>query len=77
VWVNKKNHAYSRGVAALLGFIMRSFNASESSMITALLDSNKNGSVVDDVEGMLLNGNKKTAVNCRVVYWDNSSAYIP
>jgi hypothetical protein len=52
-------NADSSGIAGLLGSVMGSSNGGESSMITALLDSNGDGSVIDDIAGMFMGGDKK------------------
>jgi hypothetical protein len=49
----------SSSIAGLLGSVMGSSEGSTSSMITSLLDSDGDGSMVDDVAGMLLGGKKK------------------
>ena len=55
----ESNVTDSGGLGALLGGMMGSQPKEEQSFIESLLDADGDGSIIDDVAGMVLGGNKK------------------
>ncbi|WP_310991807.1 DUF937 domain-containing protein [Aequorivita marina] len=54
----RKNNVDQGGIGSLLGSMLGKSNDHDQSLITTLLDSDGDGSVIDDVAGMFLGGNK-------------------
>ena len=55
----QQNVADQNGIGDLLGGLLGGQGGQEESMVTRLLDADNDGSVIDDVAGMLLGGGKK------------------
>ncbi len=55
----QQNIADQNGIESLLGGLLGGRGQQEESMVTRLLDADNDGSVIDDVAGMLLGGSKK------------------
>lgn len=55
----RKDNVGSSGIEGLLGSVMGSNNSHDQSLIETLLDSDGDGSVIDDVGGMILGGKSK------------------
>ncbi len=59
---NETNVNTTSGLEGMLGGLLGGSSArQEQSFLEAILDSNNDGSVIDDVAGMVLGGNKKSA----------------
>ncbi len=55
----QQNVADQNGIGDLLGGLMGGEGQQQESIVTALLDADNDGSVIDDIAGMLLGGSKK------------------
>ncbi len=55
----QQNVADQNGIGDLLGGLLGGEGQQQESMVTRLLDADNDGSVIDDVAGMLLGGGKK------------------
>lgn len=56
----RKDNVPSSGLGTLLDSVMGSSGAHDASLIEKLLDRDGDGSVIDDVSGMIFGGNKKS-----------------
>ncbi|WP_373058884.1 DUF937 domain-containing protein [Zunongwangia sp. H14] len=54
----RKDNVKTSGLSSLIGSVLGSSAAHDTSFINSLLDKNQDGSVVDDVTGMILGGGK-------------------
>lgn len=55
----RKDNVSQNGLGDLLGSVLGSQSTNDQSLIETLLDADGDGSVIDDVAGMVLGGNKK------------------
>ncbi|HLW31624.1 MAG TPA: DUF937 domain-containing protein [Aequorivita sp.] len=55
----RKDNVEQGGLGGLLGSVLGKNSTHDRSLIETLLDSNGDGSILDDVAGMVLGGNKK------------------
>jgi len=55
----RKNNVQEGGLSDLLGSVLGNSSDNDQSMIEAILDADGDGSVLDDLAGMVLGGNKK------------------
>lgn len=56
----KEENVETSGLDNLIESVMGSSGKFESSLISSFLDKNKDGSVIDDISGMIFGGNKKS-----------------
>lgn len=55
----RKDNVGESGIGELLGSVLGKNTDHDQSLLTTLLDANGDGSVIDDVAGMVMGGNKK------------------
>lgn len=55
----RKDNVGESGIGDLLGSVLGKNTNHDQSLLTTLLDANGDGSVIDDVAGMVMGGNKK------------------
>ncbi len=55
----RKDNVAEGGIGSLLGSVLGNNSSKDQSLITTLLDADGDGSIIDDVAGMFLGGNKK------------------
>lgn len=55
----RKDNVGESGIGDLLGSVLGKNTDHDQSLLTTLLDANGDGSVIDDVAGMVMGGNKK------------------